>query len=140
MRRPFPASFLSRLEDIVGAKYVVTDSESLTQAAVDETPNGKPAMPDVVVHPGCTQEIAEVLRACTEANVYATPRGAGTGHSGGCVPVYGGLVLATDRVSRILKIDTENLIATVHQPIIQRLCYVCKAFSNNYLLKTSIPM
>lgn len=118
MRRPFPASFLSRLEDIVGAKYVVTDSESLTQAAVDETPNGKPAMPDVVVHPGCTQEIAEVLRACTEANVYATPRGAGTGHSGGCVPVYGGLVLATDRVSRILKIDTENLIAEVEPGVI----------------------
>lgn len=118
MRRALPPGFLTRLEQIVGAKYVITDGEAFVASSRDETPNLVPAMPDVLVRPGSSEEIADVVRAASEAGVYVTPRGAGTGHSGGCVPIYGGLVLATDRVSRILRIDRENLVAEVEPGVV----------------------
>ena len=118
MRRPLPNGFLSRLERIVGARYVTTDADGLERASRDETPNLLPSLPDVVVRPGSAEEIADVVRACAEASVYLTPRGAGTGHSGGCVPLYGGVVLATDRVARILAIDAENHVADVEPGVV----------------------
>lgn len=118
MRRPLPHGFLSRLEGIVGERFVRTDEEALLACSRDKTPGLEPALPDVVVRPGTSEEVLEVVRAAAEAGVYVTPRGAGTGKAGGCVPVYGGLVLDLGRLSRVLLIDAENLVARVEPGVI----------------------
>jgi glycolate oxidase len=118
MRKPLPAGFLSRLEAIVGGSHALTDEEALGRAARDETPNLAPSLPDVVVRPGSVEEVAAVVRACAEAGVYVTPRGAGSGKSGGCVPVYGGVVLALDRLARIQRIDRGDGTCTVEPGVI----------------------
>src|SRR6185369_9094395 len=69
--------------------------------------------PHAVVFPGNTMEVAEVVRACNRFRVPITPRGAGTGLSGGSVPARRGVVVATARLRRILEIDAENRIALV---------------------------
>lgn len=117
-RRPLPTGFLEGLERIVGAPHVDRDPERLALASRDETPGAAPALPDAVVHPGSTEEVSQILRAASEAGVYVTPRGAGTGHSGGCIPIHGGIVLATDRMARLLALDAENLVVDVQPGLI----------------------
>ena len=118
MRRALPDGFLTRLEAIVGAKYALTDEEILARCGRDETPNLAPALPDVVVRPGSTAEVAAVMRACAAQGVYVTPRGAGSGKSGGCVPVFGGVVLALDRLTSITRIDKGDGICVVEPGVI----------------------
>lgn len=117
-RRAIPSGFVTRLADIVGAANVDTSDSGLEGAARDETPNLPPSRPDVVVRPGNTEEVAAVMRACAEERVYVTPRGAGTGKAGGCVPVYGGVVLALDRLRAIVELDEENLLVRVQPGVI----------------------
>ena len=118
MRRPLPDGFLATLERAVGAAYVRADDDSLRAASKDETPNLAPSRPDVVVRPGTAVEVAAVVRACADARVYVTPRGAGTGKSGGCVAVHGGVVLQLDRLNRTLSIDAADLVAVVEPGVI----------------------
>jgi glycolate oxidase len=118
MRKPLPEGFLTTLEHLVGGPHVVTDPDALERAGRDETPNLVPVLPDVVVRPGTVAEIASVMRACAEKGVYVTPRGAGSGKAGGCVPSFGGVVLQLDRLTRILEVDTQNMIARVEPGVI----------------------
>ncbi|MBI5948661.1 MAG: FAD-binding protein [Chloroflexi bacterium] len=69
--------------------------------------------PYAVVFPANTEEVAEVVRLCNALGVAITPRGAGTGLSGGSVPARRGVVIATARMRRILEIDPANRIAVV---------------------------
>ena len=79
----------------------------------DETPKPKPFLPEVVVKPEDTASVAGILKLASERNIPVTPRGGGTGLSGGAVPVYGGIVLSLERMNRILEIDRDNFSATV---------------------------
>ncbi len=118
MRRPLPAGFAQRLEAIVGDAFVATDPERLAPYGVDETPNLRPSLPDVVVRPGTADEVAAVMRACADADVFVTPRGAGTGKSGGCVPVHGGVVLTLDRLARIVDVNRADGTCIVEPGVI----------------------
>ncbi|MDP2339394.1 MAG: FAD-linked oxidase C-terminal domain-containing protein [Deltaproteobacteria bacterium] len=118
MRKDLPKDFISRLRDIVGETFAVDDEETLLRHAHDETPNLKPSMPDVVVRPGDVDQVQRVMQLCAKDGVYVTPRGAGSGKAGGCVAVYGGVVLALDRLTRINEIDKENLLARVEPGVI----------------------
>lgn len=69
--------------------------------------------PDLVLKPADTQEVSQVLKAANREKIPVVPRGAGTGLSGGSVPVEGGIVLAMNRMNRILSIDEENLGGTI---------------------------
>ncbi len=64
--------------------------------------------PNYVVFPETTEEVAATVRICNEHEIPFTPRGAGTGLSGGALPAAGGVVIATTRMRKILKIDAEN--------------------------------
>jgi len=75
-------------------------------------------MPDVVAFPENSQQISRILRLATENGFPVVPRGAGTGMSGGAVPVQGGVVLAMDRLNRILSVDRDNLIAKAEPGVI----------------------
>ena len=62
--------------------------------------------PEAVLQAQSTEEISAVLRYCNERNIAVTPRGAGTGLCGGCVATEGGVVLSTERMKRVLEVDT----------------------------------
>ena len=101
---------------IVGEKHVRLDEESLIKYGTDALKRGRPA--DLVVFPAHTEEVAAAVRVCAEHRVPIVPRGAGTGYTGGAVPTSGGVVIALDRMNRILEIDETNLLAIVEPNVI----------------------
>lgn len=79
---------------------------------------GKERLPDAVVFPVNSEEVRRTVLLANERGFPVVPRGAGTGFSGGSVPVCGGVVLSTERMDRILSIDTENLVAVVEPGVV----------------------
>jgi glycolate oxidase len=112
--------FVALLRDAVGAASVHTDDDTLALNASDETEDLAFA-PEVVVTPGTTEAVAAVMRLAGAHRVPVTPRGAGTGLSGGALPVYGGIVLSTKKLDRIIEIDTSNLMAVVEPGVITQV-------------------
>ena len=74
--------------------------------------------PDVVLRPANTEEISQIMRLCHEHRIPVTPRGAGTGLSGGALPIHHGVVLLTERLNKIIQIDERNLQATVEPGVV----------------------
>ena len=74
--------------------------------------------PDVVVFPTSTEQVAEVVKACNEANVPFLPRGAGTSLAGGCLPVGGGVMITLTRMKRILEINLRDRYAVVEAGVV----------------------
>lgn len=105
------------LRAIVGEGSVRTDEEALEKYAHDETV-GLWAQPEVVVFAHSAREIADIFRLAVRERIPVTPRGAGYGLSGGAVPVFGGIVLSTEKMNRILEIDKQNLMVTVEPGVI----------------------
>ncbi len=101
-------SLIDNLRSIVGASYLFMDEETLNYYAHDETENLH-FMPEVVVKPRTPQEISAIMKLCNTHKIPVTPRGAGTGLSGGALALKGGIVLSTERFNEILKIDQRNL-------------------------------
>ena len=87
--------------------------------------NGK-YMPDAAVEVLTTEEISEVCKLCYEYNVPMVPRGAGTGLSGGCVPIYGGIIIDMSKMNKILSIDLDRMTARLQAGVlvdeIQKAC------------------
>ena len=104
---------VERLREIVGKENVLVGDEIEEEYRRDEALTVKPRLPEVVVKPGTTEEVAKILSLADEEKVPVTPRGGGTGLSGGCVPVSGGILLSLERMNRILEIDEENYVAVV---------------------------
>lgn len=113
-------SVIKTLRSIVGPEHVIFDDQSrLEPYAHDEVADpAYAAMPAVVVKPRSAEEIAAVLKLANRENIAVTPRGAGSGLSGGAVPVQGGIVLSTERMNSILEIDRENMIALLEPGVI----------------------
>jgi len=110
---------LGRLKRIVGDQYVVTDEEKMEPYSHDEVAEEAYAhMPDVVVKPRTAREIAEIVKLANEKKIPITPRGAGSGLSGGAVPLFGGILLSVERMNEILEIDTENMMVVVEPGVV----------------------
>ncbi len=107
---------LDRFRAAVGAAHVRTDDATCVAYGVDALNRGHAA--DVVITPANVQEVAAVVRACADTRTPIVPRGAGTGYTGGAVPMHGGVVLSLERLNRILEIDEENLLAIVEPNVI----------------------
>jgi glycolate oxidase len=107
---------VDRLRAIVGRDFVRIDDESRRQYGVDALRRG--ALPDVVVLPGDTAEVAAIARLCSATRTPLVPRGAGTGFTGGAVPVRGGVLISLERLNRILEIDEANLLAVVEPGVV----------------------
>jgi len=107
---------VSSLIALLGEGHVRTDEESLLSYGTDALKRGHPA--DAVVSPADTSEVAGVVRLCAEHGVPFVPRGAGSGYTGGAVPVQGGVVISLERMNRILEIDEANLVAVVQPNVI----------------------
>ena len=112
------AELLRLLVACVGDAYARTDAESLTAYGRDALQIGHPA--DLVLLPADTREIAAIASLCHRYRQPFVARGAGTGYTGGAVPVYGGVVISMERLNRILEIDEENLLAVVQPHVITR--------------------
>lgn len=110
------ASVLKELRSIVGPEHVLTSPEELVCYSYDSTP--VVSLPDAIVVPGDTSEVAEVLKVANRERLPVVPRGAGTNISGGSVPIKKGLVLSMSRFDRILEIDEQNLTATVQPAVV----------------------
>ena len=109
-------SFVDAVAAVVGADQVLRDQATRHAYGADALQRGHPA--DLVVRPAATSEVAAVARLCHQARIPLVPRGAGTGYTGGAVPVHGGVVLSLERLDRILEIDEENLLAVVQPGVI----------------------
>ena len=108
---------VDQLRTIIGSEHVYVDAETLDYFSHDETENLK-FLPEVVVKPRTSEEISAILKLCNEALLPVTPRGAGTGLSGGALPHLGGVLLSTERLNQIIEIDERNLQVTTEPGVI----------------------
>jgi len=75
-------------------------------------------MPEAVLQALSTEDVSRVLQYCNEHLIPVTPRGAGTGLCGGCVAIHGGVVLSTEKMKKVLEVDTRNMTATVEPGVL----------------------
>ncbi len=108
---------LAQIKSIVGAEYVFTDEESFEKYGSDETEKLHYS-PAVVVKPRKAEEIGALMQLANKHLIPVTPRGAGTGLTGGALPHLGGLVIAMERFNSILEIDERNLQVTTEPGVI----------------------
>jgi glycolate oxidase len=113
-----PADLAAALAAIAGPRWVTTAADALLGHAQDALGVGR--RPDVVVTPGTVPEVAAVARLCHDTRTPLVVRGAGTGYTGGAVPIRGGVVLSMARFTRILAIDEANLLAVVQPNVVTR--------------------
>ncbi|KKM11160.1 FAD-binding protein [Clostridiales bacterium PH28_bin88] len=109
---------VARLVGVLGREKILTDKEDLMCYAYDATADMPRRLPDVMVSPRTTGEVAEVVKLAGEFNVPVYPRGSATNLSGGTIPGSGGIVLSTLEMNKILEVDPENLTATVQPGVI----------------------
>lgn len=110
-------SDIEKIKEIVGSDNVFTEEETRNIYGSDETENFK-FPPDVVVKPTDTQQVSNILKLTNENNIPVTPRGGGTGLSGGALPVYGGICLSMEKFNRIIEIDEKNFQAVVEPGVV----------------------
>lgn len=110
----------SMLEQISGAHNVLRRHEDMEPFSHDETENLR-FMPECVIKPASAEEISAIMRICHEHLIPVTPRGAGTGLSGGALAVHGGVIISMERFNKILHIDERNLQATVEPGVITQV-------------------
>ncbi len=99
---------IEQFKQICGEVNVITTGEELNFYAHDQTEKLH-FLPGVVLKVRTTEEISKILKICDENKIPVTPRGAGTGLSGGALPDLGGVVITTERMNSILEIDEKNL-------------------------------
>ena len=111
---------VAQLAKITGPRNVIhADMEKMLPYSHDEIfESGYTSMPEVVVKPRTAAEISRIMQLAVQERIPVTPRGAGSGLSGGAVPIYGGILLSLERMNSILEIDKENLMVVVEPGVI----------------------
>jgi len=107
---------VERLIEIVGKEHVSTAATDMITHSYDATQEKH--LPDVVVYARTTEEVSRVVKLANELEIPVLPRGAGSGFTGGSLPVQGGIVLVLTRMDTIIDIDTENLTAEVEPGVV----------------------
>lgn len=111
---PVTEELIASLQAALGAEYVKTDTETLERYKTDEeTDPHYHHLPEVVVMPGCTQEVAEIMKLANKFLVPVTPRSAGTSVSCGAVPVCGGIVMLMERMDKIVELNADAMYMVV---------------------------
>jgi glycolate oxidase len=117
---PVDSVTVAELRQICGADFVLTDRDGMQPFAHDFTEDLL-YFPEVVVRPRTTAEVQAIMRLAYEREIPVTPRGGGTGLSGGALPVRGGILLSVDRMTSIISIDTENMMGVVEPGVITQV-------------------
>ncbi len=98
-------------------RQVIIDRDIIEKYARDET-SDLMHYPDIVIRARSAQDISSTVAICNHHKIPVTPRGAGTGVSGGSVPIYGGVVVSLELLNRIIEIDSDNMVAVVEPCVI----------------------
>ncbi len=106
------------LTAILGSGQILSQPEEMLAYANDATHYFKSRIPDAVVLPHTTEEVAKVMKYAFAREIPVTPRGAGSGLAGGCTPVHGGIVMDMKRLNRIAEIDGSNMTARVEAGVV----------------------
>ncbi len=123
MEITYPAisrKIVEALQQICGADCVFTAEEVLNDYGHDETEDLQ-FNPSVVVKPATPEQVSAIMTLANAEKIPVTPRGAGTGLSGGALPVFGGILLSMEKFNKILLIDERNLQATVEPGVINQV-------------------
>lgn len=115
----------SELVEIVGAEYVSTDESDKLVYSSDWAwmpqmwlDRGQPLRPpDYIVHPGSAEDVSEILEVANKYRLPVVPWGGGSGSQGGALPIFGGILLDTKRMNKILSIDEKSLTVTAQAGI-----------------------
>jgi glycolate oxidase len=114
-----PALFVDELRSIVGVDGVVRGAEELLVYECDGYTLER-SRPEVVVLPRSTSEVSAVVRSCRRYDARFVPRGAGTGLSGGCLPIEAPVMIGLSRMNRILELDPVNRTIRVEAGVVNR--------------------
>src|SRR5687768_7625416 len=118
---PVTPTVLTQFQQLLGEEFVlIAAHEDFSRYASDETEDLK-FFPEVVLKPANAEQIAQIVKLCHDNFIPVTPRGAGTGLSGGALPIHKGVVISTERLNKILEIDERNLQATVEPGVINEV-------------------
>ena len=103
---------------LLGEDRVLIDEDDLFCYSYDATADVKTELPEAVLLPRSTEDVAEIVTIASRHKIPVYPRGAGTNLSGGSIPLQKGVVLSMLDMNRILEIDRENLTATVQAGVV----------------------
>lgn len=113
------AEIVGELRQIVGDKNVIVDEEKMEAYSHDETNAEEYGhMPEVVVFPTATEQVAQVVQLANRETIPITPRGAGSGLSGGAIPSYGGISLSVEKMNKVIELDVDNMVIVVEAGIV----------------------
>jgi len=113
--KPDPGVLLTR--ELGADRVILPGDPRLADYGRDESPLG-PFPADAAALCRSTEEVATVLRVCAEHRIPVTPRGAGSGMTGGCLPVRGGVVLSVETMTAVREISNDDLVAVVEPGVI----------------------
>ncbi len=113
---PLKKKTFKKLQRIVGKTHCSMAEEDLTCYAYDA--KERTDLPDAVVFPQNTNDVSKILKLANQDKFNVTPRGSGSGMTGGSVAVNGGIILVMTRFNSICQIDVNNLIAHVEPGVI----------------------
>lgn len=111
------SEIVAKITAIVGEDGIITDKADLERYSHDETEDLS-YYPEMAVKPRTTEEISQLLKLCNAYYIPVTPRGGGTGLTGGALAVWGGLLISMERFNRIIEIDEQSMQATVEPGVI----------------------
>lgn len=111
-----PTHVLTEISALVGSDQITTRHEDLHCYSYDGT--AAPHLPEAVVLPETTEQVSAIMQLASRYAFPVTPRGAGSGMTGGVVPLQGGLVMAMTRMNRIIEVDAANQIAIVEPGVV----------------------
>ena len=129
-------SLVDNLISICGAAAVFTDPADMASYEQDQTMNLRYSF-DVLVKPGSAVEVSEVLKCCNLFNVPVTPRGGGTGVTGGALAVKGGVMLSVERLNKIISINTDDQYVVSESGVV--VADLCKYVEDSGFLFPVIP-
>ena len=108
---------LSYFENLVGKENVYSDKAHLIAYSYDATRTR--FEPEAVIFPRDEADVSAILSYCNEHHIIITPRGAGSGFTGGALPTNGGITLGMEKhMNKILEIDMENMVAVVQPGVV----------------------
>jgi len=108
---------ITALEDLVGKENIYSDKAHLIAYSYDATRTR--FEPEAVIFPRDEEDVSRILVYCNHHHIVITPRGAGSGFTGGALPTNGGIILAMEKhMNKILEIDMENMLAIVQPGVI----------------------
>ena len=128
---------IEALSAITGQDYVSVRDEIHPDYTHDEMTHYGCFDPELVIQPGCTEEVSQILAYANQEHLPVTTRGAGTGLCGGCVPIHGGIVMTMMRMNKILEIDEQTMNAVLQPGVL--LMEIIEEAANHNLLYAPDP-